>query len=299
MTNSLFPPCVLLTIDVEDWFQVENFKSVIPFSTWKDRDLRVERNTHRLLDLFDSDNPTPRSSNPPKTTFFVLGWIARSLPHLVREIHSRGHEVASHGFAHELCTNQHPDKLKADLMDSKALLEDIVGEAVAGYRAPSFSINRDVLKTIEACGFQYDSSYNSFGLHGRYGKVDFSGCEKAGIAYILSDSFHELPVSNFRIRNHVAPLSGGGYFRLMPFPLFKLGIKRILAETSAYLFYMHPWEIDPKQPRVEGIPRSFQFRHYVNLDKTLSRLSRLLTDFNDCRFIPLRDYLKIARAPLP
>ncbi|MDX9785242.1 MAG: DUF3473 domain-containing protein [Desulfobacterales bacterium] len=283
---------ILLTIDVEDWFQVENFKSVIPYATWNDRELRVERNTHRLLDLFDAVDLNP------KTTFFILGWIAKQLPHLVKEIHNRGHEVASHGFAHELCTKIQPSEFKEDLIGSKHFLEDLIGAPVIGYRAPSFSINMDLLRIIEDCGYQYDSSYNSFGMHGRYGKVDFSGFRKTGIAYAVSDSFHELPVSNLTLNKHVLPWSGGGYFRLMPFSLFKLGVKKILNNTSAYLFYMHPWEIDPNQPRVTGIPRSYQFRHYVNLQKTYARLYRFIKAFNHCQFITLRDYLNMTLCPL-
>lgn len=285
---------ILLTIDVEDWFQVENLKSVIPFSTWDERELRVERNTHRLLDLFDSINLNPDTQNNPtnpKATFFILGWLIRRMPALIREIHARGHEVASHGFNHHLCTHQQPDELRKDLTESKAALEDTIGAPVFGYRAPSFSINSDVLKIIEESGYEYDSSYNSFGLHGRYGKVDFSRNTKCGLAYDMSESFHELPVSNLNFGSHVLPWSGGGYFRLMPFFIFRRGIKKILHHSSGYLFYMHPWEIDPDQPRVNGIPRNYKFRHYVNLNKTYQRLTNLIEDFNHCLFVTLHQYL--------
>jgi polysaccharide deacetylase family protein (PEP-CTERM system associated) len=285
---------ILLTVDVEDWFQVENFKSAIPFSTWNEREIRVERNTHRLLDLFEAIKPShpTNSTNSIKSTFFILGWIADRLPDLVKEIHDRGHEVASHGATHELCTKLKPEELKMDLTGSKARLEDLVGARVWGYRAPSFSINRQILNIIEDSGYRYDSSYNSFGLHGRYGKVDLSDCKRAGIAYVISETFHELPVSNLEINGRTLPWSGGGYFRLIPLFLFKLGIKKILKNTNAYLFYMHPWEIDPDQPRVTDIPRSYRFRHYINLQKTYTKLSRIVEEFNDCWFITLRDYLK-------
>jgi peptidoglycan-N-acetylglucosamine deacetylase len=287
------PPSFLLTVDVEDWFQVENFKSAIPYSTWNERELRVEQNTHRLLDLFDTIPLNPNSTNPknPKSTFFILGWIAKKLPHLVREIHARGHEVASHGFNHHLCTAQHPEAFQQDLSDSKACLEDIIGAPVFGYRAPSFSINSDILKLIEDSGYQYDSSYNSFGLHGRYGKIDLSGFPRTGLAHALSETFFELPVSNLTIFGKTIPWGGGGYFRLFPAYLFSQGVKTILKKESAYLFYMHPWEIDPDQPKMDHIPRAYRFRHYINLHKTYARLSRLIENFNHCQFITLQQYI--------
>ena len=179
---------ILLTIDVEDWFQVENFKQCIHFSSWSSCELRVERNTHRILDLLDSvsvsrSSRPSNSANPldpthPTATFFILGWIAERLPHLVREIHDRGHEIASHGCNHTLCTECSSNDLKKDLIYSKKLLEDIIGHRVYGYRAPSFAINNDILEIVRDCGYLYDSSYNSFSLHGRYGKLSMNGYQK-------------------------------------------------------------------------------------------------------------------------
>jgi len=377
---------ILLTIDVEDWFQVENFKQCIPYSSWSSCELRVEKNTHRLLDLFDSfgstagygihsklkihnsklpfrlpSRPTAQLPSPPaaqqsaptnpKVTFFVLGWLAERLPNLVREIHSRGHEVASHGFHHELCSKQSRGDLKQDLIDSKKLLEDIIGDPVYGYRAPSFSINDDILKLVEECGYRYDSSYNSFGFHGRYGKLSLSSNGTRGIAIdvsqprlsdihglqsdgcdsfktgnskmpfdsclersgpqgrspvltpIAAEGFYELPISNLELKTQnsklkiIFPWGGGGYFRLIPFPLFKRGVKSILKKNGAYIFYMHPWEIDPNQPKVAAANRSYRFRHYVNLDKTFSRLERIVHGFDSCRFITCSEYLKVQQAP--
>jgi hypothetical protein len=240
---------ILLTIDVEDWFQVENFKPYIPFSTWPSRELRVEQNTHKLLDLLDqnsvqqsalssqriSDNgprTRPPRLSPPVTarheragesdggqatdngpdekvqgTFFVLGWIAERLPHLVKEIHSRGHEVASHGYRHNLCTDCSSEDLKTDLVESKKRLEDTIGAPVHGYRAPSFSINDDILKIIEQSGYLYDSSYNSFGMHARYGHLNMSQNNSTGIAIpvnqksaIENRQFYELPISNLNFK---------------------------------------------------------------------------------------------------
>ncbi len=291
---------ILLTIDVEDWFQVENFKPWISYSSWSSRELRVEKNTHKLLDLFDSiklDNQinTSNSTNP-KATFFILGWIAEQLPSLVREIHKRGHEVASHGYNHHLCNKVPEHELKTDLSDSRKLLEDISGSQVMGYRAPSFSISDKALETIEESGYFYDSSFNSFDMNKRYGQVDFSQNKKNGIAVEISKTFYELPVSNFKFGNRFVPLGGGGYFRLIPFPVFKLGIQSLLNQEKTYLFYMHPWEFDPEQPRVNEASRFFKFRHYINLKKTYSKLSELIESFNHCSFITCSQYLDFIKA---
>ncbi len=273
---------ILITVDVEDWFQVENFKPYIPFSSWQSYELRVQKNTYRLLDILDSR----------KATFFILGWLAKRYPHLVREIRNRGHEVASHGYYHNLCDQQSYRELKKDMCCSKKLLEDIIGSPVIGYRAPSFSINNDILKIIEECGYLYDSSFNSFGMHGRYGKADFSGYNRKGIAFQISKNFYEIPVSNLNIRNHIIPWGGGGYFRLIPSLIFKIGVRQILKKENAYLFYMHPWEIDPSQPRVREAEIGYKFRHYVNLKRTHLKLSALFEKFNQSRFIQCQEYLK-------
>ena len=346
----------LLTIDVEDWFQVENFKKYIPFDSWPSYEMRVEKNTHRILDLLDSvscqpsvvgsqpsDNLNQMESNSSqfninhgqrstdnrqnkklKGTFFVLGWLAERLPHLVREIHSRGHEVASHGYYHNLCNDQSHEDLKNDLSNSKSLLEDIIGTQVYGYRAPSFAINNDILKIIEDCGYLYDSSYNSFSMHGRYGQISVSQNGQKGIALQIpstkhqkplpreihdSDSeayltgakseirdprskiFYELPISNLKFAHQVFPWGGGGYFRLIPSKLFEIGIKCILRQENAYLFYFHPWEIDPEQPRVNQASSFYKFRHYINLNKTHIKLSKLIENFKHCNFITCSQYL--------
>jgi len=353
---------ILLTIDVEDWFQVENFKPWIPFSTWDERELRVEKNTHNLLNLFDSiktagkleargqkDNrlvinearmpggsedsepsnlqasqlqasgnkpPSLPASKPPsffasqpqatdyelsatsyeksypKVTFFILGWIAEKLPHLVREIHARGHEVASHGCNHELPDQLSADELKQDLTDSKKLLEDLIGAEVVGYRAPSFAVTDGVLKTIEDSGYLYDSSYNSFGMHGRYGKISLNGAGRNGIARKTSENFFELPISNLKFVGQTLPWGGGGYFRLMPVKVFNWGIKSILTKNDAYVFYAHPWEIDPNQLRVNDASLGYKFRHYTNLYKTETRLRNLIESFRHCRFVTCSQYLE-------
>jgi polysaccharide deacetylase family protein (PEP-CTERM system associated) len=295
-----------LTFDVEDWFQVENFKHCIPFESWTSYNLRVEKNTHELLELLDSipldhlriQNSKLKTQNclSIRATFFVLGWIAERLPQLVREIHSRGHEVASHGYCHELCNTCATKDLKRDLSDSKKLLEDIIGGSVYGYRAPSFSITNESLKIIRDCGYVYDSSYNSFSMHGRYGKIDFFRNGNKGIVSEIFDGFFELPISNlqFKIQNLTIPWGGGAYFRLMPFSLFKRGITRILHKKGAYLFYMHPWELDAGQPRVTGVSRFFKFRHYTNLNKSTDRLRTMINYFSSCRFATCHEYLQLS-----
>ena len=286
---------------MEDWFQVENFRQCIPSSSWPGYELRVEQSTHRILDLLDSAtsalgtgsseaHPSGRSSL--RATFFVLGWIGERLPGLVREIQERGHEVASHGYNHVLCNQMLPHEVKTDLEVSKKLIEDICGKPVCGYRAPSFSINAEVLELVEACGYLYDSSFNSFSIHGRYGKLDLSACGNRGVVARISESFSEIPISNLEVGARVIPWGGGGYFRLIPFSLFKRGVRSILRKRGAYVFYLHPWEVDPDQPKVRNASRVYRFRHYLNLGRSLDRLRMLATAFRDCRSVTCHEYLQ-------
>ncbi len=292
---------ILLTFDVEDWFQVENFKSYIPFSSWSSYELRVETNTHKILDLLDS------FSFSPKATFFIMGWIAQKLPQLVREIQTRGHEVASHGFNHHLCTKLSKQTLFNDIEKSRKLLEDITGTSVIGYRAPSFAINNDILKLIRDAGYLYDSSYNSFGLHGRYGKIELHERVNKSQLYKIptndnllefhssnskySRDFYEIPISNLSLGDKVFPLGGGGYFRLIPFPLFGKAMKIVLNQQDAFVFYSHPWEFDPSQPRVKNASKGFKFRHYTNLKRTEKKLTALIDNFSSVKFLSCGDYV--------
>ena len=282
---------ILFTIDVEDWFQVENLKPRISFSSWPSYELRVEKNTRKLLDLLDSINPTNPTS--PKATFFILGWVAARLTGLVREIHDRGHEVASHGYFHNLCTLLSHKELKRDLSDSRKLLEDIIGSPVFGYRAPNFSIDDHILMIVSGCGYNYDSSFNSFGMNKRYGRLTLNENGKRGIAYQIFDDFYEIPISNKMIGNRIFPWGGGGYFRIIPLYIYKLGVRSILKKDKTYLFYMHPWEIDPEQPRVNSVSSLYSFRHYVNLSRTYPKISKLLESLSDCRFLTCKQYLEL------
>jgi polysaccharide deacetylase family protein (PEP-CTERM system associated) len=278
---------ILLTFDVEDWFQVENFKEHISYSSWASRELRVEKNTLELLNLLD-DAPTQ-----VKATFFVLGWIAERCPGLIREIHQRGHEVASHGVNHHLCYNLIPEELRRDLVRSKAILEDILGSDVFGYRAPSFSITDDVLNIVREAGYLYDSSYNSYEGHGRYGALNSLKKEKQDLPiYSVASSFYEIPVSNLRICSKIIPWGGGGYFRLLPSFLHRAGVKHILKQKGCYTFYMHPWEIDPDQPRVNDAKASFRYRHYVNLSGAKKKLKKLMDRNAGHSFITCKEFIE-------
>jgi polysaccharide deacetylase family protein (PEP-CTERM system associated) len=179
MPRTFVPPVFLFTVDVEDWFQVENFKPYISVESWPRRELRVGDNTRRILDLLDDARV---ANGRPRATFFVLGWIAERLPDLVREIHGRGHEVASHGYDHVLCTEQDPAALDRDLIRSRERLEDLTGGSVVGYRAPSFSVSDEILRRIAAAGYRYDASYNSFEMNPRYGRVHLDGRPRVGRA---------------------------------------------------------------------------------------------------------------------
>ncbi|MCG8564676.1 MAG: DUF3473 domain-containing protein [Desulfobacterales bacterium] len=277
---------ILLTFDVEDWFQVENFKGAIPFSSWNHLEFRVRQNTSKILGILD-DFPFRVSA-----TFFILGWVAERSPELLKDILAQGHEIASHGYGHDLCTQLGEDELAADLSHSKSLLEDLTGRPIQGYRAPSFSISPAGLEQVRRAGYSYDSSYNSFGAHGRYGHLNLHGMESAGCAYHLGNGFYEIPISNLRVKQTVFPLGGGGYFRLFPFPMFKLAVDQVLRRDNAFVFYSHPWEFDPDQPRVSEVPPMFRFRHYVNLHRTEAKLRALVSAYNQSEFSTLHQYVE-------
>ena len=275
-----------MTVDVEDWYQVENLRAWFPPEQWGLQQPRVEKNTHRLLDLFDS------YQHPITATFFVLGWVAKRFPGIVREIGERGHEIASHGNGHLLNHYMTEGDLREDLCRSKEILEQIIGKEVVGYRAPSFSINDMVLHVIEECGYRYDSSYNSFDKHGRYGRMTTKGLKKNGIAIRWNDSFNELPVSNINLGGQIIPWGGGGYFRFFPPGVFNYGVRYLLTKQDAYLFYLHPWEIDAGQPVVKEVKGAAGWRHYLNLDKTYHRLKKFIQSLKELEFMSCSQYLQ-------
>jgi polysaccharide deacetylase family protein (PEP-CTERM system associated) len=264
-----------ISFDIEDWFQVENLKEVISCNDWNGCDLRVVQNTRRILRLL--------SKHQTCATFFVLGWIAERCPSLVKEIAAEGHEIASHGYGHELIYKLTPEAFYNDLGRSKEILESITAKQVLGYRAPSFSITPksewaiDVLKDL---GFTYDSSIFPTSFHNRYG---FNGI--SCLPFRFGNGILEIPLSTYRLGGANFPLAGGGYFRLFPYTYFRHFFQRLNKQGKPIVFYLHPWELDPEQPRLK-IRLNYRLRHYVNLKKTEKRLEKLLKEF---RFVPLID----------
>jgi hypothetical protein len=404
----------ILTIDLEDYFQVQAFSNVIKVEDWDNYESRIERNTVRILEILNecigpnnsvnSSNPTsvlsphdskflPHTSNLqphdskflpptsnlyphtlPKATFFILGWLAERYPHLIREIRQQGHEIGCHGYSHKLIYTQSKEEFREDIRKAKIILEDITGDEVISYRAPSYSITNKSQWAFEVLmeeGFKYDSSifpihHDFYGfpqaprfpfrisLNGNNNfefsllnfetaalqhsntnvlpptsngvllqpptKVDsinssnpsnpstwYSTLDTPNLnmhhnilasnevllkrsAPLTSSKLIEFPISTIRICGQNIPISGGGYFRLFPYSLIKKGLRRINEEEEQpFIFYIHPWEIDPDQPRMNSISRKSKFRHYINLDKTESRFKKLLTDFN---FSSIKDLLK-------
>lgn len=269
-----------MTIDVEDYYHVTAFSQCIDRCEWDSYTPRVVDNTLRLLDLLDQ--------NEVSATFFVLGWVAERNPELVREIVQRGHELACHGYSHELIYKQTAGEFREDLHRAKSLLEDMAGAAVHGYRAPSYSITARSLWALDILieeGFEYDSSIFPV-HHDTYGIPDakrFPHVIERRCGTIL-----EFPPTTFRLSLpgkclHV-PISGGGYLRLFPLQLIRKALRHVNGkEGQPVSVYVHPWEIDPEQPRVKGAPAKSRFRHYVNLDTTESKVCRLLSEFRFAR----------------
>jgi polysaccharide deacetylase family protein (PEP-CTERM system associated) len=261
-----------LTVDVEDYFHVSAFAASIERSTWDARDSRVVGNTKRMLELFDEFGA--------KGTFFVLGWVAERYPQLVKDIAARGHEVACHGLSHRLVFEQSRQEFRAETLRSREVLEDITGAAVLGYRAASYSIVRKSLWALDILvelGFAYDSSIFPV-THDRYG---IPGAERAPhrLSTPGGNVIVEWPLSTATVAGIRIPVSGGGYFRLLPYWVTRWGLASInRREQRPFVFYLHPWEIDPEQPRVSASWLS-RFRHYTNLEKCEERLRRLLGEF--------------------
>jgi polysaccharide deacetylase family protein (PEP-CTERM system associated) len=263
------PMTNVLTIDVEDYFQVSALAPYIPRNQWGQRECRVERNVDRILLMLDA--------HQTKATFFTLGWIAKRYPHLVRRIVDDGHELASHGYGHQRVSDLTEATFSADIERAKKLLEDISGQEVRGYRAPSFSIGEGNLwafDCLERAGYRYSSSIYPI-HHDHYGMPDaprFAHRVRAGLL--------ELPVSTARFFDRNWPASGGGYFRLLPYALSRWLLQKVnQRDRQPAIFYFHPWEIDAGQPRIAGISAKTRFRHYVNLQYTEGRLQRLIADF--------------------
>lgn len=266
---SQLPKVQALTVDVEDYFHVSAFEEAIDKSDWKNLELRVEKNTYRLLELFESKQA--------KCTFFTLGWVAQRCPSLIKAIVEQGHELASHGFAHQRATEMTPAQFIADVSQSKQILEEASGQAVIGYRAPSFSFNDSntwVYQTLTELGFEYSSSTYPI-EHDLYGVPHWPRFK-----YQREEGIIEIPVPTIRNNDRNTGIGGGGYFRLYPYWLSKRRIDNYLnAEKQPYSFYFHPWEIDPQQPRIAGASVKSKLRHYLNLSRMEGKIVRLLDDY--------------------
>jgi polysaccharide deacetylase family protein (PEP-CTERM system associated) len=272
-------PQAAMSIDVEDWFQVENLKGAIDPATWDDQQRRVVQNTERMLALMADRNVT--------CTCFILGWVADREPALIRRIADAGHEIACHGYGHDLIYNLSREAFREDIRRAKGILESQTGARVVGYRAPSFSITDWAVDILADEGFEYDSSAFPTIAHDRYGKL--SGMDAGDPVVQIRDGFWEICVSTLKLGRRGVPWGGGGYFRLIPYPVFRRGVSRILSSKQPYVFYIHPWEIDAAQPRVAGLRRSHAFRHYVNLGRCEARWASLLSDFEWCTMADLLD----------
>ena len=273
-----------MTVDVEDYFHVAALAKSIDRSSWDQMEYRAEASTRRLLDLFEESNI--------HATFFVLGWVARRSPDLVREIARRGHEVASHGMSHKLVFNQTPEEFSSETYESKALLEDIIGARVSGYRASTYLITRRslwALDILHEAGFEYDSSI--FPIHHDVYGIPDAPQMPSRISTPKGASIVEFPMSTAPMFGTRLPVSGGGYFRLLPYWLTRAGLRKLNTDLGRpFIFYLHPWEVDPEQPRVKAGWKS-RLRHYTNLDRCEARLRRLIGEF---RFGRVRDVLTSA-----
>ncbi|WP_024461914.1 XrtA system polysaccharide deacetylase [Marinimicrobium sp. LS-A18] len=262
-----------MTVDVEDYYQVAAFFDVVKPEDWEHWPSRVEANTDRLLQLFDEAGI--------KITFFILGWVAERHPELVKRIHAQGHEIASHGYSHRLIYTQTPELFREETSRSKRILEDLTGQPVTGYRAASYSITRQSLWALDILaelGFTWDSSifptrHDNYGIPGSpeepYRIITSSGAELT-----------EFPLTTAKVLGQAVPAAGGGYFRQYPYALSRwLFRKASNGGQKPQIFYLHPWEIDPEQPRIPNARWFSRFRHYTNLHRCLPRLERMLTDF--------------------
>lgn len=275
-----------LTIDVEDYFQVAALAEAVDRKDWPSMEYRVEANTDRLLELF--------SERDVKATFFTLGWVAERSPELIRRIQNAGHEIASHGYSHQLVYNQTPEVFRDETRKSKQLLEDITGKSITGYRAASYSItaqSRWALDILCEEGFTWDSSIFPV-HHDRYG-MPGTPHEPYRLEAPGGGTLIEFPLSTCPLGNYRLPIAGGGYFRLYPYWLSRWGLEKINRAGQPFIFYLHPWEIDTGQPRLE-VKALSRFRHYNNLNKCMGRLERLLGDF---RFSSVSDVLSETKIP--
>jgi len=260
-----------MSFDVEDYFQVQAFADVCDRARWDGYESRVERNTNLILDLL--------AERRTHATFFTLGWIAERYPSIVRRVVAEGHELASHGYAHHRVDQQTPDQFRADIRQTKKILEDIGGAPIRGYRAATFSVGPTTpwaFRVLEEEGYAYSSSVYPV-AHDNYSNPD---APRFAYRPAGTSNFWEYPISTVRLAGRNIPCGGGGYFRFAPYAAFRRAIAHINErEHQSAIFYLHPWEVDPDQPRPSGVGLKSRLRHYLNLSRTVPRLNRLLQDF--------------------
>jgi len=273
----------ILSFDIEEHFQVSGLASAVSPDSWDKHPSRVEGNTHKILDLLERYKV--------KATFFILGWIAERYPELIEDIAKAGHEIASHGYNHELIYNMDSEALRQNLKLTNQILEPLAGQKIIGHRAPSFSIGLkdiNIFEILSELGFTYDSSLFPV-KRARYGDAQDSPLEpfdiKSGERLLLK----EFPLTVVDFLGKRIPAAGGGYFRLYPNWLIKRNFRKAIADKRPVIVYLHPWEFDPDQPRIKGAGRGNTFRHYINLDKTYGKLEKILDEFE---FVSFREYLK-------
>jgi polysaccharide deacetylase family protein (PEP-CTERM system associated) len=276
-------PMHCLSFDVEEYFQVSAFESPLIRSKWGQFESRICKSIDKILELL--------GQRDVRATFFVLGWVAERYPHIVRSIASEGHEIASHGYGHELLMDQTPMAFREDIRKAKQIIEDIVGQGVYGYRAPSFSITKDTLWALPILveeGYLYDSSVFPI-VHDRYGLPNANPL----IHQLRTDAGYlcEVPPSTIDIFGVRLPVAGGGYFRLFPYSILQNLLRRIESMGHPLVMYLHPWEFDPDQPRMQGAITS-RVRHYINLQKTERRFCLLMNDFP---FAPINEAIEPVR----
>jgi polysaccharide deacetylase family protein (PEP-CTERM system associated) len=261
-----------LSVDVEDYFQVEAFKSIVDRGSWESRPTRVLQSTSRVLDIF--------AAFETQATFFILGWVAERYPALVKRISDAGHEVASHGYGHENLHALSPAQVRQDVSRAKTILEQICGKSVLGYRAPTFSIGRDnwwVYEILGEEGYRYSSSIYPI-VHDLYGVPD---APRTAFSPISGSDLLEVPVATVKLWGANRPCGGGGYFRLLPYRVSRWSIARVnRTDRMPCVFYCHPWEFDVGQPRFSNAPFKSRLRHYLNISQMSDRVSRLLRDFS-------------------
>lgn len=266
------PRSLVATFDLEDWFHAENVKASLGGAEWSALEPRVERNAHDLLDIL--------AEAGARSTFFVLGWIARHHPTLVRRVLAEGHEVASHTDAHERLDLLPRERVARDLRDARDALEQVAGVPVRGVRAPNFSISDQVLDLLAESGYWYDSSHFAFAAHDRYGRISSPG---SGPIWEVRPGLLELSMTSLRAGPISIPWAGGAYFRLIPYPVFRRGVDARIRRASWFMFYLHPWELDPEERPPPGMPASLRFRSYVGRHRTRRDLRRLLEEFGSER----------------